>query len=174
MLQKYLQIGVIISTHALKGEVKIYPTTDNIRRFDDLKKVLVSEDAEKGGETLEIESARYFKNLVILKFRGVDRIEDVQKYLKKNLYVTREDAVPLAEGEYYVADLYGMEVRREEDGVLLGHISDILATGANDVYIVKDDSGSGHEILIPAIRQCIRKVDVEGGVMTVHLLDGML
>lgn len=174
MLQQYLQVGVIISTHALKGEVKVFPTTDNIRRFDDLKKVLVSEDADRGGTSLEVESVRYFKNLVILKFKGIDRIEDVQKYLKKDVYVAREDAVPLAEGQYYVADLYGMAVVREEDGALLGHISDVLSTGANDVYIIKDQKNPKHEILIPAIGQCIRKVDVEGGVMTVHLLDGLL
>lgn len=172
MLQQYLQVGIIISTHALKGEVKVFPTTDNVKRFDDLKKVYAADDPDAGGVTLEVASVRYFKNLVILKFRGIDRIEDVQKYLKKNLYVSREDAVPLGENEYYVGDLIGMKVVRLEDREELGTISDVLATGANDVYIVRREGRK--EILVPAIRECIRKVDVEHGVMTVHLLPGLV
>lgn len=173
MLQQYLQVGVIISTHGLKGEVKVYPTTDNVKRFDDLREVVAAADPDRGGDRLEVEAARYFKNLVILKFRGIDRIEDVQKYLKRNLYVSRKDAVPLQEGEYYVADLIGMKVVRSEDGETLGEVADVLPTGANDVYIVRKGDDKKSEILIPAIKECIRGVDVESGVMTVHLLPGL-
>ena len=98
----------------------------------------------------------------------------MQTLLRKNLYVARKDAVPLAENQYYVADLYGMEVIREEDGTSLGRIKDVLATGANDVYVVKGQQDPKKEILIPAIRDCIRKVDLEGGTMTVHLPDGLV
>lgn len=174
MLQPYLQIGVITSTHALRGEVKVYPTTDDVRRFEDLTEVYAASDPEHAGEALFVESVRYFKNMVILKFRGLDRIEDVQILLRKNLYVARKDAVPLGENQYYVADLYGMEVVREEDGTTLGKITDVLVTGANDVYVVKEQQDPKKEILIPAIRDCIRKVDLEGGTMTVHLPDGLV
>ena len=174
MLQQYLQVGVLTSTHALKGEVKVFPTTDDVRRFDDLKKVLVAEDPDKGGETLQVEGARYFKNLVILKFRGIDRIEDVQKYLKKNLYVSREDAVELGENEYYIGDLIGMKVVRQEDSLELGEIVDVLETGANDVYIVQNGDDAKHQILIPAIKDCIKEVRLEENVMVVHLPDGLM
>lgn len=173
MLQQYLQVGVITATHGLKGEVKVYPTTDQASRFDRLEEVLVASDAGLGGQTLRVEGVRYFKNLVIVKLEGIDRIEDASGILKKNLYVTREDAVPLEESQYYVADLYGMTVVTEE-GRTLGQIKDVLVTGANDVYVVSRADAKGKELLLPAIKDCIRKVDLPENVMTVHLLDGLM
>lgn len=120
---------------------------------------------------LEIAGVKFFKNMVILKFKGIDDINDVEKYRKKSLYVTRENAVKLKKDEYFIADLIGMKVSTDE-GEELGTLSDVMQTGANDVYVIS--MTDGEEVLVPAIRDCIRDVDVEQGQMCVHLLPGLL
>lgn len=167
-MEDLLQVGVITTTHGIRGEVKVYPTTDDVNRFDYLESVLL--DTGKELCELEIERVKYFKQYVILKFRDVDDINDIEPYKGKSLYVTREFAVPLEENEYYIADLIGMEVSLE-DGTFFGTLKDVMETGANDVYIIKtEDKG---EVLIPAIKDCIKEVDVENGKMTIHLLKGL-
>lgn len=166
-MNDYLQVGAITSTHGLNGEVKVFPTTDDPKRYSRLKEVWLDTGREK--LALKVERVKYFKQFVIVKFQGLDRIEDVEKYVKKNLYVTRENAVKLRKNEYFIADLIGLAVVDEQENVL-GTLTDVLATGANDVYIVTKD---GKELLIPAIRQCILDVDLETGVMKVHLLEGL-
>ncbi len=168
-MEQFLRVGVISSTHGVRGEVKVYPTTDDPARFQQLQKVLL--DTRKEYLSLEIDGVRFFKNLVILKFRGHDSIEAVERYKGMDLYVSREDAVPLAENENFIADLIGMEVRTDE-GQTLGELSDVLETGANDVYVVKTPEGK--EILLPAIRDCILDVNVEEKRMLVHVLEGLL
>lgn len=120
---------------------------------------------------LTIVQVKFFKNMVILKFKDHDKIEDVMGYKGKSLYVTRENAVKLKKNEYFIADLIGMQVYTEDDS-LLGTLYDVLQTGANDVYEV--DMTDGRKVLIPAIRQCILDVDIEQAVMKVHLLEGLL
>ena len=163
-----LRVGVITSTHGLNGEVKVFPTTDDPARFKKLKTVYL----EKGKERIcrEVESVRFFKQMVIVKFKGLDKIEDVQQLRQVSLLVTRDQAVPLEEGEYFIADLLDLEVRTEE-GEVLGRMKDVLQTGANDVYVVETKDGG--ELLIPAIDECRRSVDLEAGVMVVHLLKGL-
>ncbi|MCD8363959.1 MAG: ribosome maturation factor RimM [Lachnospiraceae bacterium] len=168
-MEQFLRVGVISSTHGVRGEVKVYPTTDDPARFQQLQKVLL--DTGKEYLSLEIDGVRFFKNLVILKFRGYDSIEAVERYKGMDLYVSREDAVPLAENENFIADLIGMEVCTDE-GQTLGELSDVLETGANDVYVVKTPEGK--EILLPAIRDCILDVNVEEKRMLVHVLEGLL
>lgn len=168
-MQDILQVGAVTSTHGLAGEVKVFPTTDDPKRFKKLKKVLL--DTGKGMRELEVAQVKFFKNLVILKFRGCDKIEDVMGFKGRELYVTRENAVKLKKNEYFVADLIGMKVFLE-DGSYLGILDDVLQTGANDVYEVHMEDG--REVLIPAIRQCIFDVDIEAEKMTVHLLEGLL
>lgn len=168
-MQEILQVGAVTSTHGLAGEVKVFPTTDDPKRFKKLKKVLL--DTGKGMRELEVVQVKFFKNLVILKFRGCDKIEDVMGFKGRELYVTRENAVKLKKNEYFVADLIGMKVFLE-DGSYLGTLDDVLQTGANDVYEVHMEDG--REVLIPAIRQCILAVDIEEEKMTVHLLEGLL
>ena len=163
----YLKIGGIISTHGLKGEVKVYPTTEDVRRYDDLDTVYI--EMPQGRLPVHVERVRYFKNLVIVKFRGLDRIEDVESLARCRLCVMRRDAAPLEENEYYIADLIGLSVE-DEEGRDLGTLTDVLSTGANDVYVVK---GPEREILIPAIRDCILSVDLPAGKMRVHLLAGL-
>ena len=168
-MEQYLRVGVITTTHGLKGEVKVFPTVDDPKRFLDLRQVLL-----RTGRTereLEVQNVRFFKKMVIVRFTGLDRIEDVEALRQAELYVSRENAVPLAEGEYYIGDLIDMEVRTT-DGEVLGVLTDVMETGANDVYVVQ--SKKYGEILIPAIKQCIIEVNIESGVMLVELLPGLL
>lgn len=167
-MEEILQVGVIASPHGLKGEARVFPTTDDVRRFKRLKDVIL--DAGEKKITLEIESVKFSGQFVLLKFKGLDDIRDIEKYKGKGLYVTRDKAVRLRRDEYFIADLIGLSVRTE-DGVMLGTLTNVIGTGANDVYVVKMEDG---EVLIPAIRECILDVDIEGGLMTVHLLDGLL
>lgn len=167
-MEDMLQVGVITQTHGIRGEVKVFPTTDDAARFKKLKKVTLDNGKER--RELEIASVKFFKNLVILKFKGIDNINDVEKYKKAPLYVTREDAVPLGENEYFIADLIGLKVVSDE-GENLGVLDDVLQIGANDVYVVKCDNGE--EILVPAIKDCVKNVDIEGNEITLHLLPGL-
>ena len=167
-MEDLLQIGVITTTHVVRGEVKVFPTTDDPMRFKKLKQVIL--DTGKEQIELEVAGARFFKNLVILKFKGIDNINDVEQYRQKSLYVTRENAVPLGKNEYFIADLIGLKVVSDE-GEELGDLSDVLQTGANDVYVVSKENTP--DLLIPAIRDCIRQVDIENGTMQVHLLAGL-
>lgn len=167
-MEQFLQVGVISSTHGIRGEVKVFPTTDDPLRFKKLKKVLL--DTGKDRMELEVQSVKFFKQFVIVKFRGIDNINDVEKYKGKGLFVPREDAVPLDEDEYYIADLIGMEVFDEDSR--LGVIKDVMETGANEVYIVESDKYG--EVLIPAIHQCILDVNTEEKKMLVRLLDGLI
>ena len=167
-MEDLLQIGVITTTHGVRGEVKVFPTTDDPMRFKKLNQVIL--DTGKEQIELEVAGARFFKNLVILKFKGIDNINDVEQYRQKSLYVTRENAVPLGENEYFIADLIGLKVVSDE-GEELGELSDVLQTGANDVYVVSKENTP--DLLIPAIRDCIKQVDIESGTMQVHLLAGL-
>ena len=167
-MEQLLRVGVISSTHGVRGEVKVYPTTDDVNRFKKLKKVVL----ETGREyiDLEISGVKFFKNLVILKFKGIDNINDIEKYKGKDLLVHREDAVALEENENYVADLIDLKVVTD-DGKVLGYLTEVMETGANDVYVVETEDGQ--ELLLPAIRDCILDVDLDEEVMTVHILPGL-
>ena len=120
---------------------------------------------------LEIAGVKFFKQFAILKFRGIDNINEIERYRGCSLWVEREDAVPLEEDEYYIGDLIGMEVFTE-DGNKFGVLKDVMETGANDVYIV--DTPEHGEILVPAIHDCILDVDIEEKKMKIHLLPGLI
>lgn len=167
-MEDLLQVGVITTTHGVRGEVKVFPTTDDAARFKKLKQVILDTGKEK--IELEIAGVKFFKNLVILKFKGIDDINDVEKYRKKSLYVTRENAVKLKKDEYFIADLIGLKVSSDE-GEDLGTINDVLQTGANDVYVIKKEGAE--ELLVPAIKECVKNVDIEGGTMELHLIPGL-
>lgn len=168
-MEQYLQVGIISSTHGVHGEVKVFPTTDDVNRFKKLKEALLRLPS---GEQLplKIVSVKFFKQFAILKFDGYDSINDIEKYRGLSLYVSRENAVRLAKDEYYIADLIGMRVV-DEEGQELGELTDVMETGANDVYVIAKPDGS--ELLLPAISQCILHVDVEEGFMRVHVLEGL-
>lgn len=167
-MEQFFQVGVISSTHGIRGEVKVFPTTDDAGRFQDLKRVIL--DAGKEQIPLEIQNVKFFKQFVILKFKGIDNINDIERYKGRPLLVSREDAVELEEDEYYIADLIGMEVRTDEGEV--GTLKDVIETGANEVYVVEFETYG--EVLIPAIHECILNVDIENMQMEVHLLEGLV
>ena len=167
-MEDLLQVGVITSTHGIRGEVKVFPTTDDPKRFRKLKQVIL--DTGKEQLDMEIASVKFFKNMVILKFKGIDDRNDVERMRQAKLLVTRENAVELGKDEYFIADLIGIQVVSDE-GEELGTISDVLQTGANDVYVVSKDGAK--DLLIPAIHACIQNVDVAAGQMEVHLLPGL-
>ncbi|MBR1572943.1 MAG: 16S rRNA processing protein RimM [Lachnospiraceae bacterium] len=163
----YLQVGAITSPHGVHGEAKVYPMTDDVKRFKKLKEVYLGDDKR----LLHISSVKFFKNMVILKFDEFTTPEEIDKIRKVGLYVTRDMAVKLQKDEYFIADLIGLEVYSDEDK-LIGELTDVMQTGANDVYVVKTQSGN--EILIPAIKDCILEVSIEESRMLVHLLPGLI
>lgn len=164
-----LRVGVIASTHGIKGEVKVFPTTDDASRFESIKEVIL--ETGKEDLTLHISSVKYFKQFAILKFKEFNNINDIEKYKGKELFVSRDQAAELGEDENYIGDLIDMEVFLE-DGSRFGVLTDVMETGANDVYVIQTEDDK--EVLIPAIKQCILDVDVEGAKMTIHLLPGLL
>ena len=168
-MEEMLRVGVISSTHGVRGEVKVYPTTDDPERFLDLDEVTL--DAGREQIVLEIQNVKFFKNMVILKFKGYDNINDIEKYKGRDLLIRRDQAVELDEDEYFVTDLIGLRVEAE-DGTVLGELKEVMPTGANDVYIVRQKNGK--ELLLPAIKDCILDVDLEQGIMKIHVMDGLL
>ena len=168
-MENYLRVGVITTTHGLRGEVKVFPTTDDAKRFNDLKEVHL--DTGKELITLEIEGVKFFKQLTILKFKGIDNINDIEKYRGKDLLIKRENAVKLEKDEYFIFDLIGSEVITDE-GIKLGVLVEILTSSANDVYVVKTEDNK--EILLPSIKECILDIDVDNKKITVHVMNGLL
>ncbi len=168
-MEDYLQVGVITKAHGVRGEVAVFPTTDDPKRFKKLKTVLL--ESKKERKQVKITSVKFVKNLVVLKLEGIDDRDTAETYRQAGLFVTREQAVPLSEDEWFIADMYGLAVSTDE-GEALGVLDDVLQTGANDVYVVKTPEGK--EILIPALKQCILDVNMEARTMTVHLLPGLV
>ncbi len=168
-MEDKFQVGIIASTHGVRGEVKVFPTTDDVKRFKRLKNVLL--DTGKEFFEWEIEGVKFFKQFAILKFKGIDNINDIERYKGKSLYVTRENAVRLRKDEYFIADLIGIKVFDENEEEL-GVLKDVIETGANDVYSI--EMSDARELLLPAIKECILDVDVENATMKVHVLDGLL
>ena len=167
-MEDLLKVGVITTTHGVRGEVKVFPTTDP-ERFLDLEYVIL--DAGREMKKLEIRNVKFFKNLVILKFKGIDNINDIERYKRCPLLVERKDAVELEEDEYFIADMIGIEVVTEDDKPF-GTLKDVMETGANDVYVIDTDEHG--EVLVPAIRECILDVDIENQKMKIHLMDGLI
>lgn len=168
-MEETLRVGVIASTHGVRGEVKVFPTTDDARRFEKLKTVILDTGREQ--MTLTVENVKLIKNMVILKFQEFNDINEVEKYKGKDLLIRRDQAVKLEPGENFIADLIGFAVVTDE-GQDFGTLKDILQTGANDVYVI--DGKDGKEYLFPAIRQCILDVSLEEKKVTVHIMDGLL
>ena len=167
-MEDLFKVGVITSTHGLKGEVKVFPTTDDPKRFLDLKEILLDTGKEK--TLLHISNVRFFKNMVILKFKEFGDINEVEHLRQKELFVTREHAVPLKENEYYIADLMGLSAVSDE-GEDLGEVGDVLQSAANDIYVIKKQGAK--DLLVPAIKECVKSVDIPGGKIVLHLLPGL-
>lgn len=168
-MEDLLQVGVITATHGIRGEVKVFPTTDDPRRFKKLKVCILDTGREQ--IELEVESCKFFKQFVIVKFKGIDNINDIERYKQCGLFVTREHAVRLKRGEYFIADMIGSKVIDEEEKEL-GTLKEVLRTGANDVYVV--ETNDGKEVLLPAIKQCILDINIEEHIIKVHIMEGLL
>ena len=168
-MDDYIRVGVITSTHGIKGEVKVFPTTDDPGRFEDLEQVYLNTGKEY--LSLKIEQVRYFKQLLILKFKDINDINDIEKYKGKDLWISRDDAIELEEDEHFIFDLLDCEVYTE-DGSKLGILTEVLSSAANDVYVVK--TLDNKEILLPSIKECILEIDTPNKRITVHLMDGLL
>ncbi|MDF2593761.1 MAG: rimM [Clostridia bacterium] len=167
-MEKMFTVGKIVNTHGIKGEVKVVPTTDDPKRFEKLQTIYVE---RKIIEEYKIESIRYHKKFVLMKFEGVETLNDAELFKNAVLKINRKDSLPLEENEYYISDLYGVEVLTEE-GRRLGEITDVIYTGSNDVYVIKRED-TEKELLIPAIKQVIRQVDLSQKKMVVKLLEGL-
>ncbi len=169
-MEDLLQVGVLTSTHGVRGEMKVFPMTDDVKRFKKNKNYIL--ETPKGGRLeVKVESAKFFKQFVILKFEGFDNIDDIAPYKNCGLFVTRENAVKCAKDEYFIADLIGMDVY-EDGGEKIGELTDVIQTGANDVYVVK--TSEGKEYLFPAIKDCVRSVDMSERRVTVYIMPGLL
>ncbi len=166
-MSNYFVIGKIVNTQGIKGEIRVLPSTDDINRFKLLKEFLVQK--KDSLETYEIETVRFHKQFVLLKFKGIDNMTDAEKLKNLEIKIPEELALPCEEDEYYIRDLYGLNVF-EENGEKLGILEDIIFTGANDVYVIKNEN---EQILIPAIKKCIININIQEKTMTVKLLEGL-
>ena len=169
MKQEYFEIGQIVNHFGIKGMVKVNPFTDDISKFENLNSVLV----EKNGKLvdIQIEEVKYSKNQVLLKLKGIDTVEEAEKYRGCYIKIARKDTKKLPKDTYFIADLIGLTVYTDEN-ILLGKVEDIYNSGANDIYVIKSDDGK--QILLPAIKEVIKQIDLEQEKIMVHLIKGLI
>ena len=168
-MEKYLEIGQIVNTFGIKGQVKIVPFTDDITRFDELKEIYVEKKNEL--KLFQIEQVNYKKNMVILKLKGIETVEEAEKLRNCYLKIDRKDAKKLPKDTYFIVDLLGLDVYTDE-GKLLGKVDDIYNAGSSVIYVVKDELGK--QILLPAIKDVLKEVDLENQKIIVHLIKGLV
>ena len=166
---KNLEIGQIVNTFGIKGFVKVNPWVNDVTRFDNLKKVYIK--IRKSLKELEIEEVKYHKNQVLLKFKGIETVEQAEMLRNAILEIDRKDAIPLEEGEYFIADLLESEVYTDE-GKMLGIVEDIFNTGSNDIYVVKNELGK--QFLLPYIDDVIKQINLDEGKIIVHIIEGLI
>ncbi|NOY52116.1 MAG: 16S rRNA processing protein RimM [Deltaproteobacteria bacterium] len=167
-MEEWIEVGTVFRKHGIRGEVKVYPLTDSPRRFLDLEEVVLEDPAGKR-QKVRIDRVRFQKDRLILHFAGLDTLDEIEPFLKSRILIHRSQALPLGEGRYYHADIIGLAVVSEE-GLDLGSVTEILETGSNDVYVVRKGK---KEILIPAIAEVVRKVDLARGEMIIHVMEGL-
>ena len=167
-MEDYLRIGVITTAHGVKGEVKVFPTTDDVKRFKKLKSLCLSHKNET--KELKVQSVKFFKQFVILKLEGIDDMDAAMLYRNTDLLVARKDAVKCEKDEYFIVDLIGLNVI-DEEGTKIGVLKEVLPTGANDVYEI--ERGDGTSFLLPAIKECVLDVNIKEGFVKVRLLEGL-
>ena len=167
-MQEYFEIGQIVNTSGLKGVVKVNPFTDDMSRFEELKKVFIEKNKEL--TEYEIEEVRYHKNQVLLKFKNIDSIEEAEKFRNCYIKISRKDAKKLPEDTYFIVDLIDTNVYLENNEYV-GKIIDVFSTGSNDVYVVKREENS--DLLIPAIKDVVKKVDIKNKKMIINLIKGL-
>lgn len=169
MINKYLEVGKIVNTFGIRGQIKVVPFTDDVRRFDKLKNVYI--ERKKELEPHKIENVKYTNNMVIIKFQAIDSIEEAEKYKNCILKIDRKDAIKLPKDTFFIADLIGLPVYTDE-GILLGKVDDIYNAGSSDIYVVKDELGK--QVLLPAIKDVLKEIDLENEKIIVHIIKGLL
>lgn len=169
MKKERLEVGQIVNTFGIKGFVKIYPYVDDITRFDNLKKVHIKSKKEE--KELQIEEVKYQKNMVLVKFKGIETVENAEKLRNSFVEIDRADAIPLEEGQYFIADLLGLDVFLDT-GEKLGVLEDIYNTGSSDIYVVKNELGK--QFLLPYIDEVIKQINLEEGKIIVHIIEGLI
>lgn len=167
-MEKYFEIGQIVNTSGLKGVLKVKPFTDDINKFNTLKTIYI--DMKNKLKSFEIEKVYFNKNMVFLKLKGIDTVEEAENYRNYYLKIERQDE-DLEEDSYYIVDIEGCKVYTDEDS-FLGEVIEVFSTGSNDIYVVKAENG--RQILLPAIKDVIKSVDIKNKKITVHLLEGLI
>lgn len=167
-MDDFFTVGVITTAHGVHGELKVFPTTDDVKRFKKAKSLYL--ETKTGKELKKVESVKFFKQFVILKLEGIDTMDDALLYKNKSLLVTRDMAVKCEKDEYFIADLIGLKVIDDNNNEV-GILTEVYQTGANDVYEVKRSDDS--TVLLPAIKECILNVDINAGVITIHVMEGL-
>ncbi len=167
-MDDFFTVGIITTAHGVHGEVKVFPTTDDVKRFKKCKELILC--TKKETKTLKVEQVKFFKQFAIIKLEGINSMDDALLLKNAELKVTRENAVKCDKDEYYIADLYGVKIYDEENNYI-GELTEVYQTGANDVYeiTIADDK----TVLIPAIKDCIKNVDIENRLMTIHKMEGL-
>ena len=168
-MEQLMEIGQIVNTYGIKGFLKVVPYTDDITRFEKLTSIYI--ETKKSLKTVTIEEVKYSKNLVLLKLKGIDDINSAEIYKNCYIKIDRKDAVELPENSYFIVDLIGIDVYTDNNEEL-GKIEDVYSTGANDIYVVKNELGK--QVLLPAIVDVIKNVDITNKKMIVHLIDGLV
>ena len=168
-MEEYFEIGQIVNTSGLKGVLKVKPFTDDINKFSNFKTIYIK--TKNSLVEFKIEQVRYVKNMVMLKLAEIDTVEEAEKYRNLYIKVLRNKEEELEEDSYYVVDILGCQVSTDENQEL-GKVVDVFQTGSNDVYVVKDEQGK--QILLPAIKDVIKNVDIKNKIITVHLLEGLV
>lgn len=167
-MEKYLAVGKVLNTHGVRGEMKVLPLTSDISRFDYLKSVWVEENGAL--VRYDVENTRYHKQYVLIKLHSVDTMDKAEEFKDRYLKVDRENARPLDEDEYFIADLIDCEVY--ENGILLGVVTDVLQAGGNDCYVVNGELYG--ELMIPAVKSFVREVDIKKRKISVTLPEGLV
>ncbi|MEF9933644.1 MAG: ribosome maturation factor RimM [Clostridium sp.] len=170
-MRNYLKVGQILKPHGVRGEVKVYPLTDDYKRYTKLKSVFTTKDEVKF-DSIEIESVKFVKEFPVIKLKGINTVNDAEKLRQEYIYVDRDNAVKLPDDAYFIADLIGMNVITDE-GEELGVLVSVFPTGSNDVYEVKSPNHKKN-ILLPAIKDVILDIDIEARIMKVHILEGLI
>ena len=174
-MRKYLRIGKIISLHGIKGEVKIFPTTDDLNRFNDLKEFYILENDDANDDEFEkldtftSEGVKYIKNTCILKIRGYNKIEESTKLIGKNIYVSRDNATPLKNNEYYIVDLIGLKAYIADE--YIGDVKDIMKSSSTDILVI---DYNGKDLLVPMVTDFVEKVDVDKSVIILKTIEGLI